>query len=289
MHKFPKFFPKHCGFISLSFVGLFFTGCRQSKIEVSPTPTPGWQREDWELVWGDEFNGETISTENWLFNIGGTGWGNNELQYYTDRLENVRVEDGILIIEARQETYLGSKYTSARIITQYMQSWTYGRVEARMKLPMGRGVWSAFWMLGDDINKVGWPQCGEIDIMENIGEPDTIYGTLHGPGYSRGDGVGSFHKKTGTNLTEDFHVYAIEWKPNEIRWYLDDNIYQILTDADIPGKWVYDHPFFIILNLAIGGNWPGYPDETTIFPQRLYVDYVRVYKDPTLSVEGFQD
>jgi beta-glucanase (GH16 family) len=198
------------------------------------------------------------------------------------------LEDGILVIEAREEDHRGSNYTSARIKTQYLQSWTYGRIEARMKLPTGQGVWSAFWMLGDDIVSAGWPKSGEIDIMENIGEARTVYGTVHGPGYFGGDGVGSPFSVSGAPLHEDFHLYAIEWSPGEIRWYVDDALSNIVTDEQVPGPWVYDHPFFILLNLAIGGVWPGYPDETTQFPQQLLVDYVRVYRDPTLSIEDLQ-
>jgi beta-glucanase (GH16 family) len=268
---------------------LVLTACSMSDQEEFITPPLEWERAGWELVWGDEFNGDTINSENWTFNTGGSGWGNKEWQYYTDRPENARVEDGRLVIEARQEIYLGSKYTSARIITQYLHEWAYGRVEARMKLPTGQGVWSAFWMLGNDIDKIGWPNCGEIDIIENIGEPNTIYGTLHGPGYSAGDGVGTSHIISETALNQGFHVYAIEWEPGEIRWYLDDHLFQKLTDGDVPGDWVYDHPFFIIFNLAIGGNWPGYPDGSTEFPQQLIVDYVRVYRDSYLAVAKFQD
>jgi beta-glucanase (GH16 family) len=257
---------------------IMLTACSKMKSETSPTPVPEGHRDVWELIWQDEFEGETVNTENWLFNTGASGWGNNEWQYYTDRTENARIEDGVLVIEARQENFLGSKYTSARMITQYLHTWTYGRVDARIKLPTGKGVWSAFWMLGEDIDKIGWPGCGEIDIMENIGEPNTIYGTLHGLGYAGGDGIGTSHTLPGTALNQDFHIYAVEWEPEEIRWYLDDDLFQVLSAADLPGKWVYDHPFFIILNLAIGGNWPGYPDGTTVFPQRLYIDYVRVYR-----------
>jgi len=275
------------GFLMTLLSGMI-SACANSEKKATPTLTPEWERQGWELVWQDEFEGEAINLKNWLFNTGASGWGNNEWQYYTDRLENARIEEGVLSIEARQEDYLGSKYTSARMITQYHQSWTYGRVEARMKLPTGQGVWPAFWMLGEDIDKVGWPQCGEIDIMENIGEPDTIYATLHGPGYSGGDGVGTPYSLPGTALHQDFHVYALEWEPGEIRWYLDDQLFQVLTDQDIPGDWVYDHPCFIILNLAIGGNWPGYPDETTVFPQRLSVDYVRVYQALDRTVQGLQ-
>jgi beta-glucanase (GH16 family) len=270
--------PKIKKLLTLLLFEVLLTGCAGSNSAAHPTPQPEWGRAGWELIWQDEFEGEKVNLDNWLFNTGASGWGNNERQFYTDRPENARVEDGLLVIEARQEEYLGSKYTSARMITQYRHSWAYGRVEARMKLPTGQGIWSAFWMLGEDIDQVGWPACGEIDIMENIGEPDTVYGTLHGPGYSAGDGVGLSYRYKGSALHEDFHVYAVEWSEGEIRWYLDDELFLVLTERDVFGEWVYDHPFFIILNLAVGGTWPGYPDETMVFPQRLYVDYVRVYQ-----------
>ena len=154
-------------------------------------------------------------------------------------------------------------------------------MEARIKLPYGQGIWPAFWMLGDNLYQKGWPTAGEIDIMEFIGrEPDRIYGTVHAPGYSGGDGVGSSITVSADSLRNDFHIYAIEWEENEIRWYFDDQEYFKLTPADVPDEWIFDHPFFITLNLAVGGRWPGYPDDTTEFPQFLYVDYVRVYQRP---------
>jgi beta-glucanase (GH16 family) len=274
--------------IALFFIVILLAACTPGPTELPQTVTPESTLEGWELVWSDEFDEETINSDNWVFDTGAGGWGNSEWQHYTDRSENARVEDGVLVIEALQEDYLGSDYTSARLKTQYLQTWTYGRVEARMKLPTGKGVWSAFWMLGDNFGTVGWPECGEIDIMENIGNPGIVYGTLHGPGYSGGNGVGTSHAPTGVNLSEDYHVYAIEWEPDEIRWYVDDDLFQERNDSDVPGTWVYDHPFFIILNLAIGGEWPGYPDESTVFPQQLLVDYVRVYRDPSLNLEALQ-
>ena len=248
----------------------------------SETPV---ERERWALVWSDEFDGETINPENWTYDIGASGWGNNEWQNYTDREENARIEDGMLVIEARAEEYKASDYTSARLKTQLLQSWTYGRVEARMKLPTGQGIWPAFWMLGNDITSVGWPNCGEIDIMENIGDPNTVYGTLHGPGYAGSDGIGTSYYSSEKSFADEFHIYAVEWQPGSISWYVDDVLYNTITDTDVPGDWVYDHDFFIILNLAVGGLWPGYPDETTVFPQQLLVDYVRVYRDTELNEE----
>jgi beta-glucanase (GH16 family) len=264
-------------------------GCAAPAQEVVvEAPVIPAETERWELVWSDEFDDETINPENWTYDIGASGWGNNELQFYTDREENTRIEDGMLVIEARQENYKASDYTSARVKTQGLQSWTYGRMETRLQLPAGQGVWSAFWMLGEDISSSGWPQCGEIDIMENIGDPNTVYGTVHGPGYSGANGVGSSYSTSATSFADEFHTYTIEWQPGEISWYVDDILYNTISDADVSGAWVYEHDFFIILNLAIGGQWPGYPDETTVFPQQLLVDYVRVYRDTELTVEDLQ-
>ncbi|MBO9339646.1 MAG: glycoside hydrolase family 16 protein [Chloroflexus sp.] len=259
-------------------ITLLLMGCSTSSppasVPAEPTPTVS----PWTLVWSDEFDGETLNTRNWLFDRGAGGWGNNEWQYYTDRPENVRIENGVLIIEARNEEYLAWKYTSARIKTHYLQSWTYGRIEARIKLPVGgKGIWSAFWMLGENIATARWPTCGEIDIMENIGNPTTVYGTVHGPGYAGGNAISKAFVST-VDLSADFHIYAVEWEADEIRWYVDDQLYHTVRREQVPGEWVFDHPFFILLNLAVGGNWPGYPDETTIFPQQLQVDYIRVYQ-----------
>ena len=248
-----------------------------------PSPTPEWERTGWNLVWQDEFEGPELNRENWTFDIGGGGWGNQEWEAYTDRPENVRVEEGMLVIEARKEeaTVSGRPYSSARLKTQGLHAWQYGRIEARLKLPYGQGIWPAFWMLGENIGSKGWPASGEIDIMEHIGkEPDHIYSTVHAPGYSGGNGVGSNIITSADSLRNDFHVYAIEWEENEIRWYFDDQQYFKITPEDVPGEWIFDHPFFIILNLAVGGGWPGYPNDTTVFPQFLYADYVRVYQRP---------
>ncbi len=258
--------------------------------QAAPTPIAAQATPDrWELVWSDEFDGPTLDPANWTPEIGAGGWGNNELQYYTDRPENLRIEDGMLVIEARQEDYRSSTYTSARIKTQGKRTFRYGRIEARMRLPVGgKGIWPAFWMLGEDFTTVGWPRCGEIDIMENIGQPNTVYGTVHGPGYSGGNGIGSAYTVPGPPLSADFHVYAVEWEPGEIRWYVDDAQFHTVRAEQVPGEWVFDHPFFLLLNLAVGGNWPGYPDETTPFPQQLVVDYVRVYRDTTLVLPAPQ-
>ncbi|MFN2323403.1 MAG: family 16 glycosylhydrolase, partial [Trueperaceae bacterium] len=188
------------------------------------------------------------------------------------------------------------EYTSARIITAGAVEFTYGRIEARLKIPTGQGLWPAFWMLGNDLAEVGWPESGEIDIMENVGrEPGTVHGTIHGPGYSGGNPVGRPTTLPGGEaFSDDFHVYAIDWSPETITWSVDGVDYSTVTADDLPGgtRWVFDHPFFIILNVAVGGNWPGYPDATTSFPQELVIDYVRVYQAPDTSerfAASFQD
>ena len=251
---------------------------------------------DWQLIWSDEFNqpdGSSPDPANWGFDVGGSGWGNNQQEYDTSRTNNARIEGGHLVIEADQETYTGTDnvtrdYTSARMLTRGKWSWTYGRIEASIKIPRGQGIWPAFWMLGDGIGSIGWPKCGEIDIMENIGNTNdqgTDHGTIHGPqgggDYNGGAGVGgSYTLPGGAALADDFHIYAVEWTTNQIKWFLDGTQYFTATPASLPGggTWVFTNSEFVILNVAVGGNWPGYPDGTTVFPQQMLVDYVRVYK-----------
>lgn len=236
----------------------------------------------YKLVWSDEFNGAkgtAVDSAKWTFEVGGTGWGNNELEYYTDSTNNAAMDGaGNLVITAKQESMGGKNYTSARLKTQGIKTFTYGRIEARMKIAEGQGLWPAFWMLGDDIGSNPWPACGEIDIMENIGkEPNIIHGTIHGPGYSAGAGPTKQYTLPA-KVASAFHVFAVEWELNSIRWYVDDTLYSTKTPSDIPSSatWVYAHPFFIIMNLAVGGGFPGNPDGTATFPQELKVDYVRV-------------
>lgn len=244
----------------------------------------------WTLTWSDEFdspNGSAIDSSKWVLETGGGGWGNEELEYYTNRPQNAYQENGNLVINVRREKYTGPdgvtrNYTSARLKTQGKLAQAYGRFEARIRIPRGQGIWPAFWMLGEDIDKVGWPTCGEIDIMENIGrEPQLIHGTIHGPGYSGKQGIGaSFRLPSGEKFAHDFHVYAVEWEPDVIRFYVDDHLYETRTPSDLPKgtKWVYNHSFFLLLNVAVGGSWPGDPDASTVFPQTMLVDYVRVYR-----------
>ncbi len=247
-------------------------------------------RADWQLVWSDEFaqaDGTPPDPTKWGYDTGGTGWGNNELEYYTSRTNNARIMGGQLVIEARQESFGGKNYTSARLLTKGKWSWTYGRMEARIKIPRGQGIWPAFWALGANIDSVNWPGCGEIDILENIGkttEQGKVYGTIHGPqsggDYNGGAGVGgSYTLPGGAALADDYHVFAIEWTTNQIKWYMDNVQYFTATPASLPGggTWPFTQPQFLLLNVAVGGNWPGNPDGTTVFPQQMLVDYVRVY------------
>jgi hypothetical protein len=238
----------------------------------------------WTLTWSDEFDGAANASPDatkWTYDMGGGGWGNNELEYYTSRTSNVATDgQGHLVITLRAESYMGSAYTSARIKTQGKFTQAYGRFEARIKIPGTQGVWPAFWMLGADISTNPWPACGEIDIMENVGkEPAVNHGSLHGPGYSGGSPLTGKYTLPSGRLSDDFHLYAVEWENNVIRFYVDDALYETRTNADVPSgsKWVYDHPFFMILNVAIGGGFPGAPDSTTVLPQAMTVDYVRVY------------
>ncbi len=245
---------------------------------------------DWQLVWSDEFNqpdGSAPDPTKWGYDIGNGGWGNGELEYYTSRTNNARIENGQLVIEADQESYGGSSYTSARLLTKGLWSWTYGRMEASIKIPRGQGIWPAFWMLGTNIDSVNWPTCGEIDIMENIGNTNNqgiAYGTIHGPqsggDYNGGAGVGgTYTLPGGAALADDFHIYAVQWTTNQIQWFVDTNLYFMATPARLPSgaTWVFTQPQFLLLNVAVGGNWPGNPDATTVFPQQMLVDYVRVY------------
>ena len=236
------------------------------------------------LVFADEFNVNGAPDPNvWSFDIGTgeNGWGNNELQYYTDRPENIIVQNGYLIITARQEQFEGSGFTSARIKTENLFSQKYGRFEARMKMPLGQGTWPAFWMLGSNFSNVGWPQCGEIDIMEYLGsKPTEVFGTLHGPGFAGGESIGKKYALPIGRFDTDFHVFGIEWTENHVNWYVDDVLYSQITRQKVEaegGEWVFDNDFFMILNLAIGGALPGSPNANTMFPQRFIIDYVRVY------------
>lgn len=245
-----------------------------------------------ELVMQDEFEVEGApNSEIWNYNIGNgeNGWGNNELQYYTNRTENVKVENGSLLIIANKEDYNGSAYTSARLLTQGKFEQAYGRFEARIQVPYGQGMWPAFWLLGADCGDgtdgtLVWPACGEIDIMENKGsEPTEVSSAVHGPGYSGGNPITKSFSLDNNRFDTDYHIFGIEWDPNYINFYVDDVLYNQITPDDVTGDWVFDHPFYIIINLAVGGNFGGAPNSETVFPQYMLVDYVRVYKNNTLN------
>lgn len=270
--------------VAVAVLGLFSAGVQCRAQESTPAP-----RHTLVLTWSDEFNGPNGSApdpKKWHVMHSGSGNGNDELQYYTPRGINVHQQDGDLVITARKERYRGRdgvrQYTSARLETLGLFAQKYGRMEARIKLPGGQGIWPAFWMMGDDVKKIGWPECGEIDIMEQVGfEPSTVHGTLHADGYSGPRAWGSQYALPGEGrFSDDFHIYAAEWEPGQIRFYVDDVLFATRRQQDVPdnGKWPFDHPFFLLLNVAVGGHWPGAPDKTTVFPATMLVDYVRVYR-----------
>lgn len=246
------------------------------------------QAEHWTLVWEDSFLNSEIDESKWNFVDSGGGFGNEELQYYTPQNKNARIEQQSLVIEAHKEKWKEHPYTSAKLTTKGKNSWTYGRFSIRAKLPEGQGIWPAIWMMPEDMEcYTGWPSCGEIDIMEIVGhEPQTVYGTLH---------YGVPHTYTGESYTlannqkfsDGFHVFTLDWEPEEFRWYVDGILYAKQTDwfttnslnerkRRFPAP--FNRNFYLQLNLAVGGKWPGYPDDSTIFPQQMIVDYIKVYQ-----------
>lgn len=240
----------------------------------------------WTLTWADEFDGaagDLPDPDRWAFDVGGDGFGNQQLEHNTDLATNA-AHDGIgnLVITAREEEFGENQFTSARILTRDLFEQENGLFEARIRLPIGQGIWPAFWMLGANYDEVGWPDAGEIDIMEYRGQdPSLIFASLHGPGYSGGNPITTSLRLEGdASFNDDFHVFAVEWDPGRITWSLDGQVFQIVTSSQVVGRgpWVFDHPFFLILNVAVGGTFVGDPDETTVFPQRMEVDYVRVYE-----------
>jgi beta-glucanase (GH16 family) len=240
---------------------------------------PGTE-DNWQLVWSDEFDGPAINEENWSFEIGDgcpnlCGWGNNELQYYTQ--ENAQIVDGHLVITAQKDSMGGKAYTSSRLVTKGKQEFQYGRMEFRAKVPVEGGVWPALWMLGSNISDVGWPQCGEIDIMEHITRmPYVIHGTIHANA-TRGTGTNIGGLKVGS-AHKEFHVYAIEWDSDKIRFFVDDlNYFTYQPEEKNEDTWPFDQPFFFTMNVAVGGNWPGFDINEEVLPQKMLVDYVRVY------------
>lgn len=230
------------------------------------TDTSGYQ-----LVWSDEFDSSAIDTNHWNFETGGDGWGNNEQEYYTAG-KNVSFEGGNLVITAKKEAVGKNGYTSSRITTQGKKEFTFGRIEARMKLPVGQGLWPAFWMLGANIGKVGWPISGETDIMEHINADSIIYGTLHW-----NENGHKQDSKSMSSTPSSYHVYGIEWTPAFIKWYVDDSVYHT-TDITPSSYEAFRKPSYILFNFAVGGNWPGQTVDTTLFPAKMYVDWVRVYQ-----------
>jgi beta-glucanase (GH16 family) len=282
---------------SLTMIFLLLTGCTSQPViseatavntQEPATSTPG-QSNAWEPVWADEFDqpdGSPPDPTKWNHQEGGNGWGNGELQQYTSDIENAFIQNGMLVIQAVKEYSLGRDYTSARLTTQFRGDWTYGRYEIRAKLPTTQGIWPAFWLLPSRAKYGSGAAGGEIDIMELIGSaPGTSYGTLHF-GNPAERSSGEFNLPEGETFSDDFHVFAVEWEPDEIRWYVDDVLFHserewfttARKDAVYPAP--FDQDFYFIVNVAVGGHWPGDPDETSVFPQMLYVDYVRVYQRP---------
>ena len=246
----------------------------------APTSYPGYT-----LAWADEFNGTTLNMTDWSFENGDgcpglCGWGNNELEYYTSRPENLFFQDGKMIIEARKENYAGKSYTSSKILTRGKKVFKYARIDIRAKLPKGKGIWPAFWLLPQNNVFGGWPKSGEIDLMEMIGhEPNRTYGTLHfgpGPGSTQ---LGRNYTLPSGIFNDEFHVFSLEWTNNQIKWLVDGNLYSTFTNADFgANNYPFNEDFFLIVNMAVGGNWPGNPDASTYFPQWLILDYIRVYQ-----------
>lgn len=241
----------------------------------TPDTYPGYS-----LVWSDDFSGEALNTDDWNYEIGNgsSGWGNNELEYYTNSTKNVFVSNGNLIIEARKESTGGFDYTSARLTTQNKKEFQYGRIDLRARLPKGQGVWPALWMLGSNISSTPWPACGEIDILEMLGhEPTKVYATLH-YGLASHASKTSFYTLNSGSFHDVFHVFSMIWKEDVIQILVDDHLELEVHKADIGSDYPFNAPFFFIMNVAVGGNWPGSPDATTTFPQRMIVDYVRVFQ-----------
>ncbi len=237
-------------------------------------------RKGYSLVWADEFEGSTLNLNDWSYEIGNSGWGNNELQYYQSGNKNVTVSNGKLTITAKKESINGANYTSARIKTQGKKSFTFGRIDIRAKLMTGQGYWPALWMLGESISSVGWPACGEIDIMELVGhKPSTVVGTAHWglPG-KNSTYISRNYTLSGTDFSKEFHVFSIVWVKDQIQWFVDDQLFSTITKNDVNVNYPFNDPHFFIFNIAIGGNWPGSPDANTVFPKSMVVDFVRVFQ-----------
>ena len=282
---------KYSSLVFLCALLLAVTGCSSASARQATGPestaTLAPTLDKWQLVWSDEFDepdGSVPDPAKWNYTTGGSGFGNGELQYYTDDPQNAYIENGMLTIKAENKTYMGRDYVSARLNTMVKGTWKYGRFEIRAKLPNTQGIWPAFWMLPANINYGNWPASGEIDIMELIGrEPGRVYGTLHygNPHESQQGNYDLYDSKT---FADDFHVFTLEWEPNQFRWYVDGNLFRTINQwfTSAPGRTFpapFDQPFYLIINLAVGGHWPGSPDSLSTFPQSLYVDYVRIYQE----------
>lgn len=259
---------------SLLAITLSFTGCKDENVQKLP-------ERNYNLVWSDEFDGAANTSPDatkWTFDIGrgDNGWGNEELQTYTNSTNNVAHDgEGNLVITAIRT---GDNFTSGRIKTQGLYAKAYGRFEARLKTPYGPGLWPAFWLLGENIETVTWPQCGELDIMELRGqEPNIIHGSIHGPGYSAGNAITKGYALPNGRFDTEYHVFAMEWTEDRIDFFVDDFLYHRIEKANVPGEWVYNQPFFMLFNVAVGGTYVGFPTAQTPFPQKMIIDYVRVY------------
>jgi beta-glucanase (GH16 family) len=244
----------------------------------TPISYPGYA-----LVWNDEFSGTSLDLNNWNHEIGNgsNGWGNNELEYYTNSTKNTFVSNGNLIIEARKESISGFNYSSGRMTTQNKKTFKFGRIDIRAKLPVGKGIWPALWMLGTNITSVSWPACGEIDIMELIGTyPGRTHGTMHWkPVTGTNTSKGAAYNLPSGDFSNQFHVFSIIWTQDTLKWLVDDQLFLTTTKADVgAANYPFNEPEFLIFNVAVGGNWPGSPDASTTFPQRMFVDYVRVFQ-----------
>ncbi|MDB5232701.1 MAG: glycoside hydrolase family 16 [Chitinophagaceae bacterium] len=265
-------------------------GCKKSSSgsgttnpPVTPvTPAPPTTPKTYQLVWSDEFNTDGApDPTHWGYDVGGNGWGNNELEYYTNaRPENARVLGGSLIIEARKESFSGRNYTSARLLTKDKAQWAYGKFEIKAKIPKGRGTWPAIWLLAAN-TPLTWPDDGELDIMEEVGyDPNKIYGTAHNKLYNGANGLQKGGNMFVPDAQDSFHVYSIEWTTNKVTWSIDNVEYFTYGDPGLGfNGWPYSRDFFLILNVAVGGNWGGIQGvDDTVFPQKMMIDYVRVYQ-----------
>lgn len=269
------------GFIFLATIVLLSNSCTSPRsTNIAPAGYDGYV-----LKWSNEFDGSALREDEWTYANGDgcpdlCGWGNNELQYYTNSRENLFFKDGKLVIRAKKESYSGKDYTSARIKTQGKKTFRFGRVDIRAVMPVGKGIWPAFWLMPEKNVYGTWPTSGELDMMEYLGhEPAKVHGTVHfGPGPGSTQITRNTSLSSGT-LNDKFHVYSIIWEEDKIQWLLDDVVYSTVTKADLGSNtYPFNEDFYLIVNLAVGGNWPGNPDSTTKFPQELIVDYIRVFQ-----------